>query len=302
MDTDGIQNYWAPGNEPTTDNGYTTKRFKSFNGGDHEILPLQNPEVVEAVSNIYIANVIYQRDALAMAVGEDLPPDDLCKKAAKEGWGAGVCAVVDGYKILNIKCSDGAELVAEAIMTCKPGWSLIGIGTGRHDHYLYLARECDEYEVRELEQKRGKKANQRNPKDEGHHGDWNRHGGGGRNNDRGQPRGEGQNNEGGEENFEAPLPKGVQHGHRGRHGGKPNSGGGRDGTGTSALRASHAEPPSIADAYRTVNAGHWQRSQGPWPFAGIAIASNAEAREDRGVRGRHGGRTRPPRVRHGGVR
>ncbi|KAI4135028.1 MAG: hypothetical protein LQ347_001009 [Umbilicaria vellea] len=208
MDTDGIQNYWAPGNEPTTDNGYTTKRFKSFNGGDHEILPLQNPEVVEAVSNIYIANVIYQRDALAMAVGEDLPPDDLCKKAAKEGWGAGVCAVVDGYKILNIKCSDGAELVAEAIMTCKPGWSLIGIGTGRHDHYLYLARECDEYEVRELEQKRGKKANQRNPKDEGHHGDWNRHGGGGRNNDRGQPRGEGQNNEGGEENFEAPLPKG----------------------------------------------------------------------------------------------
>lgn len=301
MDIDDIQNYWDPGNEPTTDNGYTTKRFKSINGGDHEILPLQDPEVVETVSNIYMANVICQRNVLAMKVGEDLSPDDVRKMAAKGGWGARVCAVVDGYKIINIKISDGAELAAEAIMTCKPGWSLIGIGTGRHDHYLYLARECDESEVRELEQKRGKKAKHRIPKDEGRHGDRNCHGGGGRNNDGGQPRGDGQSKEGYEGPFEGPPPEGEQHGNGGRHGGKANSGGECGGKGSGEHRASHAEPLSIGDAYRTVNAGHWQRSKGPWPFAGIAVASSARSRED-DARGGHGARTRPRRVRHGGIR
>lgn len=297
---EAIQNYWDTGNEPTTDNGYVTLRFKGLNGGDHEILPLQDRELVETVSDIYRANVVCQANELAMDGGGELSPDDVRKIAAKEGWGPRVCAVVDGYKILKIRNSDGAELVAEAIMTCKPNWTLFGIGIGRHDHHLYLARECDESEIRELKHKKGKKAKTRKPKDEGHHGHKNRHGGGGGTNDKGQPR------EGDEGNFEAPPPEGEQHGNGGRHagrqhGGKAKGGGDRGGNGFSGPRASHAEPPSVADAYRTVNAGHWQRSQGPWPFAGIAVAGNARSRED-GARGGHGARTRPPRVGHGGIR
>ena len=325
MEKYGIQDYWYPGKEPTDDGGYVTFSFKDLKGRAHKVIPLQYPEIVKHVANIYEANLDCQRRQLAREVGPYLSAEDLINLANNKGWGAKVCAVVDRYKIIRILSSGMAELVAEAVLTYSSGYSIFALGLGKHDMCLYLARECKESEAHKLKENAKSYAKKGKHKDKERHGGKNHHGRGGHDGGGRQPSGEGQGNGGPREPSEGgrssdggpPSGEGQNRGrseepgeggHRdnsGQHGRKGHGGRERGGRGSNTPRASSAKPPSIAEAIRTVNAGHWQRSKGPWAFGGVAGASGAggghDARRGPPPRGECGSRGGPPgRGREGG--
>ena len=280
MDIFSPQEYWEPGEEPTADKGWPTLRFKSFIGETHEICPLQDSEAVELFIEIYMDNVDYQKYQLEMNMGRPLNPASVLNLAAKQGWGPKSCAVYKGHKVQVVRASDIASLVTYAATKWEPKYTLFGIGLGKHNLDMYLARKCSELEAREIKQKEEEKAGKREPEDKAHHGGRRPHGGGRRAGEREEYGGLGKGGGGppGAPPPGAPGPRG------GRRGAKPFPG----------PRATPGQEASIEEAIRTINAGHWQQSKGPWAFGGVDGADGAGGGDEGGGRGRREGRRRPP--------
>ena len=279
MQSYGLQDYWYPGDAPTPDEGYETVRFKGLTGSEHEMFLLQDPEIMEYVADIFQNNVNRQRDGLAMEIGPCLSPKEVLRAAEKNACGGKAVAVVDGCKIMRIKPSEMAEVVAYATITLNPEWALAGLGLSRNELCLYLARECDKAEERKLKQKAKEKAETGKSKDESHSGGRSHHGG-----RRNHHSGGGHNE----------PPRNGRHGDGPQHP-KRRPGGRGAGKGFDKPRAKPTNRASIAETVRTVNAGHWRRSKGPWAFGGVRGANDSTGGDPPGARGGHGARGGTPK-------
>ncbi|MCJ1299468.1 hypothetical protein MMC08_002260 [Hypocenomyce scalaris] len=140
--------YWFAGDEPT----HNSFRFSDLDGHDHEIFLVEDPEDSETIYDIFQGRLFAQFKRVARNFGPWYltSAEGVQDLAKKRGCAGQICAVGQGYKYVRVKASDMAEMVSHAALNLYPDYSLIGIGLGRHKFDIYLARECDESEEREL--------------------------------------------------------------------------------------------------------------------------------------------------------